>query len=128
MAGIVQNFLWVGIGGAIGSMSRYGIYLLFRHWGWEHFPIGTIAVNIIGSICIGVFYALAARNIPVEHIKPFVVIGILGGFTTFSSYISDTFLLIEKNALYSALIYFVGTLIIGFLGFILGYKFFIKII
>jgi len=95
--------------------------------GWEHLPLGTLAVNVIGSIGIGIFYAFSSKNLPVEHLKPLVVIGILGGFTTFSSYISDTFLLMEKETLAIALSYFVITLLLGGLGFILGYKLYIKI-
>jgi CrcB protein len=127
MSGLLQNFIWVALGGALGSIIRFGVTVLFKHWGWEQFPIGTLIVNILGSLCIGIFYALVSRNVSLEPWKPFLVIGILGGFTTFSSYISDTFLLLEKNAYSSAFFYFFATLSLGFFAFILGYKLCIKI-
>ena len=75
----------VALGGALGAMARYGIGLLLPHAPGT-FPLGTLLINVLGGFLIGVLIdAVAARPL----LRPFAVTGILGGFTTFSTYAVD---------------------------------------
>jgi len=90
----VIAYLWVALGGAIGSMARYGLGLAAaRTWG-DAFPWGTLAINVAGSFVIGCFGALSLPDgvLPASpNIRLFVLVGICGGFTTFSSFSLQTF-------------------------------------
>jgi CrcB protein len=86
-------YLWVAAGSALGGMGRYGFGLLAaRLWG-EGFPWGTIAINIMGSFVIGFFAALTVPDgvLPASaNLRTFVIVGICGGFTTFSAFSLQT--------------------------------------
>lgn len=85
----------VAFGGAIGSVLRYLVGLGVA------FPIGTLTVNVIGSFAIGlVWVLLAARGL--QHWLPFIMTGLLGGFTTFSAFSLDTLRLVEAGRLTAA--------------------------
>jgi CrcB protein len=85
----------VATGGALGSMARHGVNLLFAHVLERAVPYATAAVNVIGSLVIGLLAALIAtgRLHMSPEMRTFVFVGILGGFTTFSSFMLDTFTL-----------------------------------
>jgi CrcB protein len=87
-------YLWVALGSAAGGVARYGFGLMAaRLWG-ESFPWGTIAINILGSFVIGFFGALTVPDgaLPASaNLRIFVMVGICGGFTTFSSFSLQTF-------------------------------------
>jgi len=110
----------VALGGAIGAVLRYltGVGML-RLLGHQDFPIAIIAVNVIGSFLMGVFVIAAAQR-GLTHFSPFVMIGVLGGFTTFSAFSLETVILIERGALGQAALYValsvglsVGALMLG---------------
>ena len=84
----MSAFLLVGLGGALGSMARYGIGLALPSVG---FPYATLIVNVIGCFCIGLVLPTVARAeaLPPE-LRLLVVVGFLGGFTTFSAFGSET--------------------------------------
>jgi CrcB protein len=88
-------WLAVGAGGALGSLARHGVNVFFSHVLERAVPYATAAVNLIGSLAVGVLAGLIA--VGRLHLSPewrtFVFVGILGGFTTFSSYMLDTFTL-----------------------------------
>ena len=91
MLGLKQMFI-VALGGAIGSVARYkfGGFALHHTQSWN-FPVSTFSVNVIGCFVIGVLTYLAeARGLFSAELRVFLVIGILGGFTTFSSFGNDT--------------------------------------
>ncbi len=104
------NILLVMAGGAIGSALRYlfGQFSLRLTgpnppWGW---PWGTLGVNVIGGLAMGLFAGwLAARAQGGEPVRLFVAVGLLGGFTTFSAFSLEAMLLIERGALVSAAAY-----------------------
>lgn len=87
-------YLWVALGGALGSMARYGASIAAtRVWGPEY-PWGTILINVVGSFAISFFGTLTAATGPVpasQSLRTFVMVGICGGFTTFSSFSLQTF-------------------------------------
>lgn len=100
----------VALGGALGSLARYGLGMAFPA-APAGFPWATFAINVSGSLLIGVLMALvsgewAARPL----IRPFLAVGVLGGFTTFSAYIVDAQRLFEAGAVVTALAYVFGTL------------------
>jgi|SRR5471032_238122 len=88
-------WLAVAAGGALGSMARHGVNILFAHVLERASPYATGAVNLIGSAMIGLLAALIAtgRLHMSTEARTFVFVGILGGFTTFSSFMLDTFTL-----------------------------------
>jgi len=111
----MQAFLLVGAGGAIGAMGRYGLSLLVgRHW-HATFPLGTFAVNIIGSLAMGLLIGFLARYTPEwqSQARLFIAIGVLGGFTTFSSFSLDVITLLERGQLGLAVSYILGSVIIS---------------
>ena len=85
-------WLAVGAGGALGSMARHGVNIVFAHVLARAVPYATATVNLIGSAAIGLLAALIATgrlHLSIE-MRTFVFVGILGGFTTFSSFMLDT--------------------------------------
>jgi protein CrcB len=99
-------YLWVALGSALGGTARYGLGLTAaRLWG-ESFPWGTIAINIIGSFVIGFFGALTAPDgvMPASpSLRTFVMVGICGGFTTFSSFSLQTLSLARDGSWFPAM-------------------------
>jgi CrcB protein len=108
------NILLVAIGGAIGSVARYltGMFTL-RTFG-PGFPWGTLTVNIVGSLAIGIFAELIARRFsaPLEW-RLFIITGFLGGFTTFSAFSLDVATLIDNGNLPLALAYVAVSMLVS---------------
>jgi len=125
-------YLWVALGGALGSVSRYWLSGLVASRFGETFPWGTLVINITGSFIIGVFAAMA---IPEGRLDPqsrafttqFLMIGVCGGYTTFSSFSLQTLnLLRDREWLYAGgniLLSVVLCMIAVWLGFLLGSTF-----
>ena len=91
-----MTWLAVAIGGALGSVARHGVnHLLHNRSMTTGFPLGTVAVNLIGCAIIGFLAGLLASNRIDMRLpwREFVLVGILGGFTTFSTFGLDTLLL-----------------------------------
>ena len=88
-------WLAVAAGGALGSIARHGVNVFFAHILERAIPYATAAVNLVGSAAIGLLSALIAtgRLQMSTEARTFVFVGILGGFTTFSSFMLDTFTL-----------------------------------
>jgi CrcB protein len=115
-------FLLVGAGGAIGAMARYGLASAVGRLWPMGFPLATLLINIIGSCAMGVFVGLMARFLPdwQEDARLFVAVGLLGGFTTFSSFSLDTIVLIERGALLQAGAYVLLSVVVCVIGLYLG--------
>ena len=92
-------WLAVGAGGAVGSMARHGVNIFFGHVLERATPYATASVNLFGSAVIGLLAALIAtgRLHLSAEMRTFVFVGILGGFTTFSSFMLDTFTLSQSG-------------------------------
>ncbi len=106
--------LIVGLGGAIGSMARYGAGLAMPRPSDLSFPWSTFAVNMIGSFAIGCVMAalVSLQDVP-RGLMLFLVVGILGGFTTFSAFSLETLRLIELRALGPAAVYVILSVTLG---------------
>lgn len=113
LAGIVATFaeagvyFWIGVGSALGGIARYWFSgLAARLWG-ETFPWGTLLINVIGSFVIGFFGALTypdGRIFVGSTARLFVMVGICGGYTTFSSFSLQTLKLLNDGEWLSALV------------------------
>ncbi len=98
----------VALGGAIGSVLRYGVGLIVA------FPLGTLVVNVIGSFAIGIAWVhLADRGL--QHWLPFAMTGVLGGFTTFSAFTLDALRLVEEGRVMAAGGYILVSLVMSLL-------------
>lgn len=117
---MISTVSLVALGGAIGAALRYltgvGIVRLFGH---HDFPMAIITVNVIGSLLMGAFIVAAAHR-GLTHFSPFVMTGLLGGFTTFSAFSLETVTLFERGATGQAALYVtlsvglsVGGLVVG---------------
>jgi len=105
----------VGIGGALGSIARYGSGVLVGRIWPTTFPLATMMVNIAGSLAMGLFIGWLARTTPAwqADARLFVAIGVLGGFTTLSSFSLDTVSLIERGEWGQALLYVLLSVVIS---------------
>lgn len=117
---MIKNFLLVGIGGALGSMLRYAVYLAVTV---KNFPLGTFAVNIAGSFIIGIVLALSLRDESfLNNWKVFLATGICGGFTTFSSFSAENVTLLQHGKFGIALLYITLSIVLGIAAAWLGFK------
>ncbi len=94
-----RTILFVGIGGFIGSIFRYLVSLLFARLDIANFPFATLSVNILGCFVIGLVLGLTERgSFTAGEVRSFVVVGILGGFTTFSAFSYESIRLLQEGA------------------------------
>ena len=98
-------YTFVAIGGATGASLRFYVYQLMLNWLGKGFPFATLAVNIIGSFIIGVLYGVIEEGIiEVTIHRTLIGIGLLGAFTTFSTFSLDTFLLFQQGDIFKAVL------------------------
>jgi len=95
----------VGLGGAIGSIARWSIYELIPSNPQTEIPWGTISVNLLGAFLLGIIMAISIIHSINSDITLFFTMGILGGFTTMSTFGFETFTMLESNNTSSATIY-----------------------
>lgn len=87
----------IGAGGAVGSVLRYGLSTAVGKWLGTAFPYGTVIVNVLGSFTIGLLYVwLMERTGASGELRAFLIVGVLGGFTTFSSFSLETSVLLMQ--------------------------------
>jgi CrcB protein len=113
---------WVAAGGAIGSAARYILAGLVHRYTSAFFPYGTFTVNMVGCLLFGVIFGLTEQRFVISPtLRAFLLIGILGGFTTFSSYAFESFQLIRDAQYLRASVNVVGQAVLGLACFWLGY-------
>lgn len=94
----MNSFLAVFIAGGFGAASRYGVSVALRRPSLEHFPYATLGVNVLGSLLIGLLGALLAAKAPDRDLlREALLIGFLGGFTTFSAFSADVLKLMHDG-------------------------------
>lgn len=114
--------LYVAIGGALGSCARYLLAGSLTRHATPPSVIGTFAVNMLGCLAFGVVAAALERRFSMNPAaRAFLLIGVLGGFTTFSSYTYETFVLLEQSAFLRAAINAGGQVFLGLVALWLGY-------
>lgn len=97
------NVLAVGAGGAIGSVLRYALSIWVHSGFGRGFPYGTLAVNVLGSLAMGILFVLFTERFADSPVwRAALLIGVLGGFTTFSSFSIETMNLIEQGETWKA--------------------------
>lgn len=103
--------LYIAAGGALGSVARYGVSeMVTRLAGNSQFPYGILSVNLLGGFFIGLLTGLLAHHISLSpEARAFLVVGVLGGFTTFSAFSLDIVLLMQQN--FAALFYIMGSVV-----------------
>jgi CrcB protein len=117
----MNMILAVAAGGAIGATGRFLIGRLMFNLMGPGFPWGTLTVNIAGSFLIGLLVELLAVRFNIsQEWQAFLVIGILGGFTTFSAFSLEFGLMIEKNQLSAAALYAIGSVLLGLIALFAG--------
>lgn len=113
---MLRAIIIVGAGGFIGSVLRYLASVYFQSHNLTTFPWGTFTVNITGSLLIGLIYGIAEKaDYLSADLRLFLAVGICGGFTTFSTFTNDAFLMMQgrewmKLSLYAGLSVFLGLL------------------
>ena len=117
---MIRNFLLIGLGGAFGSMLRYGSALLI---GPKPFPLAILLINITGSFIIGLVMAGSLRNeVFAANWKLFLATGICGGFTTFSAFSLDNLLLLESGKFWLFALNIAGSVLLGIAAVWMGFK------
>jgi fluoride exporter len=120
----LRTLLLVGTGGFIGSVLRYLLssYVQQLSKGLQ-FPFGTLAVNVVGCVLVGFLAELAdQRNLISDETRGFLIVGILGGFTTFSAFGNETMNLLRSEALWLASLNIIGHMLLSLIAVWVGYS------
>ena len=118
----MNHVLLVGVGGFIGSILRYWLTDAAQRSTQGGFPVGTLAVNILGCLAIGILWSLVEyRQWLNPELRIFVTVGILGGFTTFSAFGYETFVLIRDGQYPWALANVAANVVLGIGAVIVGW-------
>lgn len=109
-----MNYLLVFLGGGIGAALRHGVNALALRTVGIAFPFGTLTINVLGSLVMGVLagYLSMRGNLSMET-RLFLLTGVLGGFTTFSAFTLETALLVERGEVGLAALYVVLSVLLG---------------
>jgi len=116
-----MKLVLIGLGGAIGAMSRYIVSGIDYKYAYGALPIGTLIVNLSGSFIIGVLWALFEIVSVSSNVRLFVFIGILGGFTTFSSFALENFNLLRDGEKNTVILYILLSNLLGIALVYIGY-------
>lgn len=94
----MTQLIAIAVGGAVGSVARFLMSGWVHSWAGRGFPYGTLAVNVVGSLLIGLLFVVMLERMPSDSLwRAGLLIGVLGGFTTFSSFSFETVALIEDG-------------------------------
>ena len=117
-----MNMLFaVACGGALGAMGRHFVSGHVMRWTGGGFPWGTLTVNVLGSFLLGALVEyMALRWSATQEMRGFLVVGVLGGFTTFSAFSLDAVLLLERGSLGPAFAYIAGNMLLSICGLFAG--------
>jgi CrcB protein len=119
-----MTYLWIAVGSALGGMARYGASMLIGNWFGQTFPWGTLLVNISGSFVIGFFATLSGpdgRLLIGSDVRLFVLVGLCGGYTTFSAFSLQTLNLIQDGEMARAGMNIGGSVVLCLVAVWLGY-------
>lgn len=116
-----KSIIIIGIGGFIGTVLRFLTTRYIQIQFNTTFPLGTLLVNITGCFLIGVLYALTERgNLISNDIRLFLIVGICGGYTTFSTFSNDGLILLQNNEIFKFSMYASISVFVGILSTLLG--------
>lgn len=117
----MDRYLVVLTGAGLGGLARYALggWIMAKYGG--RFPLGTLVINISGSFLIGVLMTLFTERMqPHPHWRLFLVVGVLGGYTTFSSFEYEIFQSVRDGARWMGMLYMTASVLLGYLGVWLG--------
>lgn len=115
------NYLAVALGGAIGCCARYGLTQLIQLFYSRSFPLATLTINVLGSFVLGfLFFETLERLTLSPTLRAGIMTGGIGGFTTFSTFVVESLLLVEDGALGSAALYVLLSVVLAFIGAFAG--------
>jgi CrcB protein len=118
----MTHVILVGVGGFLGSVLRYLLSDLAQRWNQSGFPVGTLAVNVAGCLLVGVVWSLVEfRQWLNPELRIFITVGILGGFTTFSAFGYETFVLIRDGQYSWAAANVVANVVLGLAAVVTGW-------
>ncbi|MCA4809308.1 fluoride efflux transporter CrcB [Empedobacter falsenii] len=120
---LLKSILFVGLGGAFGSVARFLISYAIAKVSTSPFPIATFLTNSIGCFLIGILYAYSIKNnIGNTYFNFLFITGFCGGFTTFSSFSYENFNLIQQQNVMTSLVYILSSVIIGIIFTLIGFR------
>ena len=109
----MNAYIAVAFGGALGAVARFWLHSAVQRFNDSSFPLGTFAVNVLGSFLIGVFFVVLAEKAQLsEAWRPVVAVGFLGAMTTFSTFSLDALLLFEQGHYNTALFYILSSVVL----------------
>ena len=118
---MLQKLLWLSLAGACGTLSRFTLCELASKTKWSHLPVGTFAVNIIGSFLFGVIYVLAERKMNISpETRVILLTGFMGAFTTFSTFAFETAKMLKSEQWLMAFGNIFGQTILGIAALVAG--------
>jgi CrcB protein len=115
-----MTLAWVALGGALGALARYGLSGLVYDRLGESFPWGTLVVNVAGCLLLGVTVRWLQVSAPPPPLRPFLTIGLLGAFTTFSTFGYETIALVQDGQWGRAGLYVGGSVFVGLVAVVVG--------
>jgi CrcB protein len=118
----MKLILFVGVGSFVGGALRYLISQFVQTRFLATFPYGTLSVNILGCLMIGLVFAVSERTNLAPEWRLFLATGICGGFTTFSAFSSETFSLLRDGQVWYASAYVLASVLLGLLATFIGYS------
>ena len=111
----------VMLGGGVGSLARYLVSLAINERTGNRFPVGTTVVNVTGSFLIGVFMVLLAERLqPNSNLQLLLVVGFLGGYTTFSTFEFETYRALQSGNNWVGMLNLIASVVLGLAGVWLG--------
>ncbi len=117
-----STLCWIAAGGALGAVARFGVVSGADRLGLA-FPWGTLLVNVAGSLLIGILLGALAQHARFDDVvRPFLVVGVLGAFTTFSAFSMETLLLLADARWLPAIGYVVASVVLCVLAAWAGYR------
>lgn len=109
---MIRTLCWIALGGALGAVARSLVTGGLFKWLPGMFPWGTLAVNVIGSFAIGILFAWLSGTVWLHTMaRPFLVVGFLGAFTTFSAFSIETLTLLDDGRAGLALLYSLSSVV-----------------
>ncbi len=119
---MIKNILLIGLGGFAGSVARYFVSKLNLQLDFFSIPVGTFLVNIAGSFLIGFFTGISDKSLILTmEMRMFLMVGLCGGFTTFSTFTNENLMLMRNGQFGVMLLYTAASVIIGFTAVYFGY-------